>query len=109
MRQWGRYFGDGLLVYQRGESLFATRLNPRSLTVDGVGALVLDHVDRNLTPLPSWDYAAGLLSYRPADTKDLRIPVWVSPDGAESPLPGVRPDSYRSPMVAPDGRRIVSG
>jgi len=103
---WGRYLGDGLLVYQRGESLFATRLNPRSLTVDGVGALVLDHVDRNLVPLPSWDYAAGLLSYRPADAKDLRIPVWVSPDGTESPLAGVRPDSYRSPRVAPDGRWI---
>ena len=103
---WGRYLGDGSLVYQRGESLFATRLNLRSLTVDGVGALVLDHVDRNLVPLPSWDYAAGLLSYRPAGAKDLRIPVWVSPDGVESLLAGVRPDSYRSPRVAPDGRRI---
>ena len=103
---WGRYLGDGLLVYQRGESLFATRLNPRSLTVDGVGALVLDHVDRNLIHCRRGTTRRGFCLDRPADAKDFRIPVWVSPDGAESPLPGVRPDSYRSPRVAPNGGRI---
>ncbi len=99
----GRYIGDGLLLYQNGTTLFVTRFDPKSFAISG-SAQVLDGVADGLYTA-TWSFAAGTLIYRPADDAT-RTLLWVSRDGrarvtrrprerVRGPAPVTRWDSNR--------------
>jgi hypothetical protein len=101
----GRYIGDGLLLYQNGTSLFVTRFDPRSFEISGA-APVLDDVANGIYSA-TWSFAAGTLIYRPADDST-RTLLWVSPRDGRGESLGVPPREYANPRLSPDGTRIAT-
>ena len=99
---YGRYVGDSVLVYQRGNSLYATSLDLETLTTNGPGVMLFNDLSPSGRPL--WSAGGGVLAYRPRNM-NFRF-VWVDRHGAETSVPGpARP--YRAPSLSPQGDRIL--
>jgi serine/threonine-protein kinase len=101
---YGRYLGDGLLVYQKGDSLFASRLDPTEFRVSGERP-VLDGV-LFFPNAPAWDIAGGTLVYR-AREDDGRTLLWVNRDGSAAPV-GAPRKAYWNIRLSPRGDRIAA-
>ena len=99
-----RYLGNGILVFQRQESLFATRLDTERLEVGGPPVGVWDGVFPTRIRGRSWAHAAGTLVYTP-DVPAHRL-AWVDRTGKVEELPAP-PDFYFGPRLAPDGRSVA--
>jgi Tol biopolymer transport system component len=97
-----RYLGNGVLVYQRGGSLFSTTLDTRKWAI-GPSRLVVDDVE-GLAPAP-WTVAAGTLIYQP-NAGQLRTFSWVTREGVEEMVraPARR---YYAPALSPSGDRVA--
>lgn len=102
----GLYLGDGVLVYLRDQTLFATRLELSRLEISGPQLSAWHDVFARVR-LRSWTSAAGTLVYWPTIRVARRL-VWVDRAGKQEPLP-LPPALYQSPRVSPDGQSIVYG
>ena len=100
----GRYIGDGLLLYQNGTSLFVAHFDPQSFAISGA-APVLDDVTNGVFTA-TWSFAAGTLVYRPADDST-RTLLWVSRNGRGESL-GAPPREYANLRLSPDGTRVAT-
>jgi serine/threonine-protein kinase len=100
----GMQISDGVLVYWRNGSLFATRLDPARLEVTGPAVPAWDGVWERVR-MRSWTYAAGTLVYWPAPSV-MHLLTWVSRDGKHEVLP-LPPAMYHAPRVSPDGTSIA--
>lgn len=98
-----RYFGGGVLLYQRGPSLFSTTVDTRRWTV-GPSHLVVDNVEAS-APAP-WTVAANTVVYQP-NAGELRTFSWVTREGVEQ---GVRAPArrYYAPALSPTGDRVAT-
>jgi serine/threonine protein kinase/Tol biopolymer transport system component len=97
-----RYIGDGMLLYQRGGSLFSTTVDTRKWAI-GSSRLVVDDVEA-LAPAP-WTVAANTLIYQP-NAGQLRTFSWVTREGVEEVVraPARR---YYAPALSPSGDRVA--
>jgi Tol biopolymer transport system component len=100
----GMYLGDGVLVYQRNNALFATRLDAGRLEVHGMHVPASDDMFTRVR-LRSWAAGGGRLVYWPRQRAANRL-VWIDRAGKQEPL-ALPPDLYHSPRLSPDGRSVV--
>ena len=99
---YGRLVGDSVLVYQRGNSLYATRLELETLSTSGDGVMLFNDLSPSIRPL--WAAGGEVLAYRPRNL-NVRF-VWVDRQGREASLPSpLRP--YRAPSLSPRADRIA--
>jgi len=99
----GRYIGDGLLLFQRGQVLLIARFDVESQTVGAAVPVVEDVASGSLSP--QWSYAAGVLVYRSVDHGGREL-VWVDGRGAEAPL-GAPILEYSNPRLSPSGTLVA--
>lgn len=100
--------GEGHLLWEQQQTLFAQRFDPDSLEFRGDPA----EIARNVGVFPAggtfsafWASPAGVLIYRAMSDKNRLI--WVDRTGSrlrEAPIPS---DSYRSFWLSPDERRVL--
>jgi serine/threonine protein kinase len=98
-----RYIGGGVLLYQRGASLFSTTVDTRKWTI-GSSRLVIENVEA-VAPAP-WTVAANTLIYQPY-AGELRTFSWVTREGVEEVVraPARR---YYAPALSPAGDRVAT-
>jgi serine/threonine-protein kinase len=97
------------VVFLRGDALWAAGFDPARGALTTEPAVVLEGLEQgSLNGTGQFAVsAAGALVYMPRRRNaDLRVPVWVTRDGAETPLP-IEPAAYTRATVSPDGRRIA--
>ena len=102
----GRYLRDGYLLYANQGTLYAVPFNPKQLTVQGSGALVLqDRVASNaIFGNAKFDLARdGKLIYRRSPPL---VAAWLHRDGTTTQLP-IKPAAYTFPRLSPDGERLA--
>ncbi|MHC4191132.1 MAG: protein kinase domain-containing protein, partial [Planctomycetota bacterium] len=97
----GRYLPSGHLIFVRNGSLFGSRFDPKSLTLQN-----------KPVPLPEQVYATrfvcsntGILAYIPAASSNREL-VWVDDRGLVEPL-GAPHRAYNGLSLAPDGTHIA--
>ena len=98
-----RYVGDGVLLYQRDTSIFATALDTAAWTV-GPSRRMIDGVRPDVFS-SAWSQARDVFVYRP-HVEDLRVLTWVARDGTAQPLKAP-PRRYDAPSLSPRGDRIA--
>jgi serine/threonine-protein kinase len=109
-----RYLPDGRLVYAQGATLFAIPFDSSTHAVHG-GPVPMVEGLRGTPGSPATNIAigdSGVLAFVPgngnaaaAGATPKRTLVWVDRNGREEPLP-MRPDSYLSVRISPDGTRV---
>ncbi|MCO6511694.1 MAG: protein kinase [Aridibacter famidurans] len=98
-----RYVAPGRLVYSSAGQLFAVRFDPASLETEGAPLPVLG----GIFALPNFHIAEnGTLVYLPEVSMDENQMIWVSRTGERQTVVDRR-GNFRSPRIAPDGRRIA--
>jgi serine/threonine-protein kinase len=105
-----RYASSGLIIFADEDgTLRASRFDPRTLSVSGSPASVLDGVSGKSSGAANFDVSAdGRLIYVPGTghyTAD-RTLVWVDRTGQETPI-GAPIRTYASPRLSPDGTRLL--
>ncbi len=99
----GRYLGDGVLVFQRGGSLHAARFDETQSTL-GDSAPVLTGVSL-YWPGRAWASEGGTLIYRPEEDFG-RTLLWVDREGHAVEV-GAPVQPYSNPRLSPGGDRIA--
>ena len=99
----GFYAGDGILLYQAGNSLFAARFDLTTLTVRG-SVPVIENMLPSYMYAP-WSFAGGTLAYRRQDDTRKTF-LWVTRRGDSEPV-GAPPMNYWNPRLSPRGDRIA--
>jgi len=106
----GRYVPSGHLVYVQGNTLMAAPFDPTLLTVTGHAVAVLDNVAT--TPgLGSARFDAaldGTLAFVKAAASDRRTLVWVTRQGAATPIPASA-KAFWHLSLSPDGSQLIVG
>jgi serine/threonine-protein kinase len=103
------YLPSGHLMWAHGDNLLAAPFDPASGTLTGEARTVVEGVlrDANFSLAHYAVSESGTLAYLPGTSLQLGArPVWVRLDGTVEPL-ALPPDTYLSPRVAPDGRRLL--
>jgi hypothetical protein len=104
-----RYLDPGVLLFARGGSLFATRMDPRSLAVEGTPVPVLQGVSTTVASGAVHVAVAGShLFWVPGDASDASggRPVWIDRTGARS-APLLAEGTNTQISLAPDGKRLA--
>ena len=103
-----RYLPSGHLVFTRGRSVMAVRLDVASLTLQGTPVpLIEDLSGYMLYPVSQFDLSAtGTLVYAPTPVFIPRHLVWVDRAGRMQRL--ATPEGlWENPRVSPDGRHAI--
>ena len=103
------YLPTGHLMWAHSDNLLAAPFDPASGTLTGEARTVVEGVlrDANISFAHYAVSQMGTLAYLPGSALQLGArPVWVRLDGTVAPL-DLPPDTYLSPRVAPDGRRLI--
>jgi serine/threonine-protein kinase len=103
------YLRTGHLLWANGDNLLAARFDPASGTITGEARTVVEGVlgDANFSLAHYAVSETGTLAYLPGSALQLGTrPVWASLDGTVEVF-DVSPDTYLTPRVAPDGRRVL--
>jgi serine/threonine-protein kinase len=107
---YGRYVGDGHLLFLRGATLFAVAFDPNSLKLTGAPVPVIEGV-ANLAQNNGAQFAvsaSGTLLYVPGtsqQTNNMPI-VWMDATGRAVPLTET-PSDWANPNFSPDGRKLA--
>ncbi|MEZ5317171.1 MAG: protein kinase [Vicinamibacterales bacterium] len=103
------WLDDGLVVFARGDELWAARFDAGALALEGGAAPVLQGLEQGaLAGTPHFAVSPrGTLVYMPSrPALDRRSVVWVARDGTETPL-AVEPQAFTRASVSPDGTRVA--
>jgi len=104
------YLPTGHLVWTQGDNLLAAPFDLSSGTITGQARTVIEGVLTERFHGALSHYAVsdeGTLAYLPGTFSQAGSrPTWVRLDGTMEPLP-LPADSYLSPRVSPDGRRLL--
>jgi Tol biopolymer transport system component len=103
-----RYLESGHLAYVRGNSLFVSRFEERTLAIDGAARAVESVVRHPVTRETFYSVSgAGMLAYLDGTQAwtNSRM-VWVDRSGRTEPLP-LPPRPYAHPRLDPDGKSVV--
>jgi len=103
-----RYVHPGLLIFQRGDDLFAQRFDLKTLGLSGLAQRVVSDVGRPFFQEPIYSISEnGLLLYQQrAPTDDSRL-TWVDRRGEELGTIG-RPARYSDLALSHDEKRVVA-
>jgi serine/threonine-protein kinase len=103
-----RYLPSGHLVFTRGRSLMAVRLDLASLTLQGTPVpLIEDLSGYMLYPVAQFDLSAtGTLVYAPTPVFIPRHLVWVDRAGRMQRL-ATSESLWENPRISPEGRRAL--
>lgn len=102
----GRYLGDGYLLYVSQGTLFAVPFDRQRLAIQGTGVPVLEERVAYSTIFGNakLDIARnGTLIYRPSPSL---VAAWLDRGGGMEPLP-TRRGAYTFPRLSPDGQRLA--
>ncbi len=107
----GRYLPSGHIVYARGNGLFGSAFDVKTLALRGATVSLLQDVQ-----LPIGIFAAGVnydvsndgtLAYVKRSSSS-RSPVWVDRrSGLVEPIKTMPPGDYDDPRLSPDGSRVA--
>jgi serine/threonine-protein kinase len=97
-----RYVPSGHLVYAQGANLVAAPFDLTRLEITGPAVPVVNGVALGDFTISR----TGSLAYIPAGGDVPRRLVWVTRNGARTPLPAPERD-YDFPQISPDGRRVA--
>jgi len=104
------YLSSGHLVWAQGDGLLAAPFDPASRTITGETRAVVDGVlsETHIGVISHYSVSdEGTLVFLPGESHGSGAsPVWVRLDGTTEPMP-IPPNSYLSPRISPDGRRIL--
>jgi Tol biopolymer transport system component len=104
------YLPSGHLVWSQDASLLAAPFDLARRTITGEAQTVIDGVlsESHLGDVSHYAVSdEGTLVYLPGEShRTGSSPVWVRLDGTTQPMP-IPIDSYFSPRISPDGRRIL--
>jgi Tol biopolymer transport system component/predicted Ser/Thr protein kinase len=103
------YLPSGHLIWAQGNNLHAAPFDLASGALTGETRTVVEGVlrDANFSLAHYAVSESGTLAYLPGASIQLGVrPAWVRLDGTVEPL-ALPPDTYLSPRVAPDGRRLL--
>jgi serine/threonine-protein kinase len=103
------YLASGHLMWVNGDNLLAAPFDPASGTITGEARTVVEGVlgDANFSLAHYTVSQTGTLAYLPGTALELGTrPVWVRLDGTVDVIDVPR-DTYLSPRIAPDGRRLL--
>ena len=107
-----RYVTSGHLVYAVEDGLHAVRFDANAVEVRGGPASVLLGVSRALTSA-SANFAVsdrGALFYViGAGAATRHSLIWIDRAGRVEPIPGIRPQLFRTPRLSFDGQRVMVG
>jgi Tol biopolymer transport system component len=105
---YGRYVGDGLLVFVRDGQLFVTRFDAQRFVVDGEPAPLPDPIaSRSVSGATLVSVAAnGSAAFVKSASESSRRLLWVDLTGVEQPI-NAAAASYSAPRLSPDGRRVA--
>jgi serine/threonine-protein kinase len=100
--------GRDTLVFARGGSLWRATIDSDSLTIgDNPPVPIVEGVQINTGGLAiAAALADGTVAFRPGSAGEELTLVWAARDGTQQPLI-VKPETYRTPRIAPDGSRIA--
>jgi eukaryotic-like serine/threonine-protein kinase len=105
---YGRYVGDGLLVFVRDGHVFVTRFDAERFVLAGEPAPVPDPIaSRSVSGATLLSVAAdGAAAFVKSAPESSRTLLWVDRTGAEHPT-SIIAASYSAPRLSPDGRRVA--
>jgi serine/threonine protein kinase len=106
----GSYLASGHLVWTQQDNLLAAPFDLSNRTITGEARTIVEGVLTESTVGVLSHYAVsdtGTLAYLPGTFEQTGArPTWVGLDGTSEPLP-LPPDTYLSPRISPDGRRLL--
>jgi|KBSSwiStaDraftv2_1062776.scaffolds.fasta_scaffold05980_3 serine/threonine-protein kinase len=107
---YGRYLGDGQLIFLRGITLFAAPFDVNALEITGAPVPILEGI-ANVAQNNGAQFAvsaSGALVYVPgASEQTNRVPiVWMDATGKATPLMPT-PSDWANPNFSPDGRKLA--
>jgi len=99
----------GWLLYSRGESLFAHRLNFNSLELEGQPVELSDAVGYGVggTGRSLFSAHSGLVAYRGPESRDIRL-VWYDSSGKRLQGVGEPQARFGQVRISPDGRQAMA-
>ena len=100
----GRYVGNGVLMFQRGSALLVARFDESTATLSGGTVPVLDGV-HHYWRSPAWAISGGTFVYR-REEDDRRALLWVNRTGVATPV-GAPAKGYGNPRLSPSGDQIA--
>ena len=98
-------FADGRLIFRRADTVFAQPFDAARLQLSGEMVPLAKKVwfEQNMDGLDAFSAAAGTFAYRPAH-RGSRF-VWM--DRAGEPIGAIGPEGADTPVLSPDGRRVL--
>ena len=108
----GLYMPSGWLLYLRGDTLVARRLDPERGELTDEALTVADHVQlfngSGVSTLGSFSVSAtGVVAYRAAASGERRQLMWFDRTGKALGTLGPPEEGLADPAISPDGRRIA--